>query len=119
LHSPDYLKSAGTRTAEVEQSHRAFAIIYLVLTKWEQRDRPQDFLTFLDELSRQMRVYDVNKTSTTIPLVWLLIRVDTRIQCKMQAPELLKVLHVLQPELKERLLKFMFLAHPVFLDHPD
>jgi hypothetical protein len=102
------LESSHARTAEVERSHQAFTIIYLVLVKWEHRDRPQEFLIFLDELGRQMRLHDVVDASTTIPLVWLFIRgVDDHPQRKLQALESLKGLHVLQPELKERLLKFM------------
>jgi hypothetical protein len=93
---------------EVERSHQAFTIIYLVLAKLEHKDRPQNLLTFLDELIRQMQVHGVDKPSTSIPLVWLLIRrIDTRPECKIRALELLKVLHVLPPELKQRLLKFM------------
>ena len=108
LHSPDYLNSANARTAEVERSHQVFSIIYLLLVKWECADSPQDFLTFLDGLSRQMRLHDVNKTSTTIPLVWHFIRgVDDRPQRRIQALELLKVVHVLNPEWKERLLQFL------------
>jgi hypothetical protein len=108
LHSPDYLKSASARTAGVERSHQVFTIIYLVLVKWEHRDRPQDFLVFLDGLSRQMRLHNVNKTSTTIPLVWLFIRgVEHCPQRKLQALELLKVLHLFQPELEECLLQFL------------
>lgn len=74
LRAPDYLDSTHARTAEVERSHQAFAIIYPVLAKWEHKDRPQNFLTFLDELIRQMRVHDVDKPRASIPLVWLLIR---------------------------------------------
>ena len=108
LHSPDHLESVKARIVEVELSHQVFSIIYLLLVKWDHRDRPQDFVTFLDALSRQMRLHDVNKTSTTIPLVWLFIRgVDDCSQRKVQALDLLKLLHILQPELKERLLQFL------------
>jgi hypothetical protein len=107
-HAPDYLGSTHARTVEVEQSHQAFTIIYLVLAKWEHIDHLQNFLTFLDVLSRQMRVHGIDQSSTNISLVWLLIRgIDTRPERKIRALELLKVLHVLPPELKARLLKFM------------
>jgi hypothetical protein len=84
--APDYLDSTHARTVEVERSHQAFTIIYLVLAKWEHNDRPQNFLTFLDELIRQMRVHGVDKPNTSIPLVWLLIRgIDTRPERKIRA----------------------------------
>ena len=108
LRSPDYLESAMARTVEVERLHQVFSIIYLILVRWDHRDRPQDFVTFLNALSRQVRLHDVNKSSTTIPLVWLFIRgIDDRPQRRVQAIELLKILHILQAELKERLLQFL------------
>jgi hypothetical protein len=63
---------------------------------------------FLDGLNDQMRVHGIDQTITCIPLVWLLIKgIDAHPGRKIRALELLKVLHVLAPELKERLLKFM------------
>jgi hypothetical protein len=53
------------------KTHQLFAIIYLVIVKWKHEDHPQDFLTFLDGLGHQMRLHDISRTSTTIPLVWL------------------------------------------------
>lgn len=106
--SPDYLNSSHPRTVEVEQSHQAFAIIYLVLAKWECRDRQQDFLAFLSALTGQMRLHHVEQTSTSIPLVWLFITgIDSHPERKIRALELLKVLHVLPPILQEQVLKFM------------
>lgn len=96
--SPDNLKSASARTAECERSHPGLR--HHVSSAYQKGT-----LTFLDEVSRQIRLRDISETCATI-------RVDGRPQRKKQALELLKALHVLQPKLKERVVQFLLRLLP-------
>ena len=101
LNSPGNLKSANARTAEFERSLSGFVIIFLLLVKRER-------LTFLDELSRQIRLHDIDKLLLSGCLSDELMVIDARSKRSSCSRRCI----FLQPKLKERVAQFLLRLLP-------
>jgi hypothetical protein len=108
LREPERLKIPSLQVAIHEESHRLFALCYVILASWEHREDPVRDLDFLSDLRSTLIEHSV-KAYTATRLVWIFLRCvgNDRPDRRWRTVEMVRTLHMLGNKTREIVTRYL------------